>query len=128
MNLSEAYQNRILELAGIPSCSNFYHVSDVSVRKSIILHGIDYKKGISPWDSPSDPINYPKGNYLWSTLKEAIKYAQGLSETFDIWIVCIPIDNKIEDPVTKGGFYTTDVIKPNQIRLVKTIGPDTDKY
>jgi len=95
----------------------YYHASPVINRKSIEEHGLDQAKGISPWDG--DDIKYPKGNYMWSTEKEAVKYALGLGDSFDIWEVS-GID-VIEDPVTKGGCYSQGAVPRNLIKFVRTI-------
>lgn len=99
-----------------------YHVANTESRNSIEKNGLNYLKGISPWQSPEDPIDYPKGNYFWINLKQARLYAGGLSEPMDIWIVnkCNVKDIK-EDPVTKNGLYSIYPVDKKYISLLETV-------
>ena len=96
-----------------------YHVADVLSRNSIEKNGIDHTLGFSPWDGAE--IDFPKGNYMWSDLKKAVWYANGLSEPMDIWEVQVDSSSLVTDPVTAGGSYTTDPVKPDKIKLIKTV-------
>lgn len=101
--------------------TGFYHASNVINRDSIRKFGLDYSKGVSPWDNPSDPEEYPKGNYFWSTEVEAVRYANGLGDSFDIWKVFAERNCMKADPITHGGFYCTNVIEPEKLELVRTV-------
>ena len=98
-----------------------YHVSPIENRNSIEQHGIDTAKGVSPWFSPEDPIDFPKGNYFWNNIEAARNYARGLSDDFDIYEVLCESLTLEEDPITKGGVYVKEPIGKSLIKLIETI-------
>lgn len=93
-----------------------FHASPTANRASVLQYGLDYRRGVSPWDGEED-LEYPPGLYLWLTLEEAEGYAWGLGDPFDIWEI-VGSPNLLPDPVCDEGAYTTDIIPPGECRPV----------
>ena len=95
---------------------NRFHAAPTINRASILEHGLDHARGVSPWDGDED-LDYPPGLYLWRTLAEAEDYAWGLGDPFDVWEILgkPPLE---QDPLTSESAYTTETIPLAQIRPV----------
>lgn len=94
----------------------FYHVSHIFNRKSITENGLVPAGGPSPW--PEDV--YPKGVYLFSSHKEALRYGLGNGDPFDIWKIDIDIKDLLCDPITSGAYYSPSSISTSDISLLES--------
>lgn len=90
-----------------------YHVSLCLNRESIIQNGLNFS-GISPWED-----EYPKGNYLWFSLKDAKRYGFGNGDPFDIWEVNISEYEIENDPITKNAILIKTPISTKDISLLE---------
>lgn len=122
------------------AAKGYYHVAPQSQRSQIEEHGIDHKRGESPW-SPSTTWDYPRGNYLFhGDLGSAHRYRDVLDrfeqdnggpdqESYDIWHVHGPVGQTHEDPfrssddtgMAEHSVYTSDPIPAKHIRRIAAI-------
>lgn len=93
-----------------------YHVSHALNRESIKELGLIPGKGPTPW--PED--NYPKGIYIFDSLKLALRYGFGNGDPFDVWVISTAGYALKEDPVTRGAFYITEHVDVKDIRLFES--------
>lgn len=123
-----------------------YHVTPATdgskptgTREKIRRHGLDWsQREFNLWDEcvmyeaglpEYGSEEWPEGNYLWTDLKNARRYAQQWTDCpfvcdgpgIDIWEVDatgLPLKS---DPQLRGSFYTEDPIPARRLKLATTV-------
>lgn len=108
-----------------------YHVAPETARESILQHGLDHGRGLSPWEGG----DLPKGNYLFGNIDDAHQYQHERDEyehdqygpeavQHDLWAVHHPGPLEPDPDMGldgKDAGYTSEPIHPRHLRLIEPV-------
>lgn len=127
-----------------PSGQWMYHMSPVSERQNIMLHGLNPNKGRRLWEThPSlTPDNYPRATYMFDNLDsyDFSNPAEIHGEPFDLWAIDVgglPVEDdpisphltpedydEEESPYIPQSYMTRYHIGPERLHLLGTENAD----